>query len=224
MVQLHRRLTLSAPFVSENGGGIFFPGETLGELLEKAVLDKGLWKWSLGLPYGRLVKEIREIRKELGWHIRGFSDMSTEEISRLTGLDRETAELAAQREYDEPFIIVEGQGVDKSALVKSAAKRGLAISRGGRFYHLHGKNDKGHAMGKILSWYRRFHGEVVSVALGDSPNDFPMLRLADHSILVRSEDDFPRLKEEIPHLSFACRPGPEGWNSAVIKILEGEDA
>jgi mannosyl-3-phosphoglycerate phosphatase len=214
-----RKLSLSAPFISENGGGIFFPGKTFAEPPQGASFDKGLWKWSLGTPYGQLVKGIREIREELGWNIKGFSDMSANEISRLTGLDEETSKLAAQREYDEPFIILEEPLLDDDALIEAAARRGLTVTRGGRFYHLHGDNDKGRSMAKLISWYKRFHGEVVTVVLGDSPNDFPMLKLADYPVLVRGKRDFSKLKKGIPRLRITREIGPKGWNSAVLGIL-----
>jgi mannosyl-3-phosphoglycerate phosphatase len=216
---LRRKLSLSAPFVSENGGGIFFPSKTFKERPRGASFDKGLWKWSLGLPYGQLVEGMREIREELAWNIKGFSDMSADEISRVTGLDKETANLAAQREFDEPFMILEDQRLDDSALVKAAARRGLTVTRGGRFYHLHGGNDKGRSMVKILSWYKRFHGEIIPIALGDSPNDFSMLKLADYPVLVRGQHDFSKLKEGIPRLRITQETGPKGWNSAVLGIL-----
>jgi len=216
---LRRKLSLTAPFISENGGGIFFPGKTFEEPPQGASFDKGLWRWSLGLPYGQLVKGIREIREELGWSIKGFSDMSTDEISRLTGLDEETSKLAAQREYDEPFIILEGQLLDEDVLIEAAGRRGLTVTRGGRFYHLHGDNDKGRSMAKIISWYKRFHGEVITIVLGDSLNDFPMLKLADYPIVVRGKRDFSKLKKLIPRLTITREMGPKGWNSAVLGIL-----
>ncbi len=223
MERLGRKLSLSGPFVSENGGGIFFPDKTFAEPPWGASFDKGLWKYSLGLPYDRLVKGIREIREEIGWNIKGFSDMDSDEISSLTGLDEDTSKLAALREYDEPFLILEEQSPDRAILFKAAAIRGLSISIGGRFYHLHGNNDKGGAMTKIISWYKRLHGIVISCALGDSPNDFPMLELADYPVLIRSKRDFSEFIKGIPHLRFSREMGPKGWNAAVLEILETKD-
>lgn len=219
---LRRKLSLSAPFISENGGGIFFPGNTIDKPPREASFHKGLWIWSLGISYGQLVKGIGEIREELGWDIKGFSDMSADEISRLTGLDKETSELAAQREYDEPFVIPDDKFTEEAALIEAAARRGMTVTKGGRFYHLHGDNDKGRSMEKIISWYKRFHGEVMTIVLGDSQNDFPMLKLADYPVLVRGNRDFSYLKKWIPHLRITRAIGPEGWNSAVLGILDNK--
>jgi mannosyl-3-phosphoglycerate phosphatase len=217
---LRKELPLTGPFICENGGGVFFPVATTENLPPEVSLDKGMWRWSLGLPYEYLVKELQEIRRELGWEIRGFSDLSIEEIARLTGLERDAARLASLRQYDEPFIVQDRESVDKDALFKAAAKRGLRVTVGGRFYHLNGKNDKALAMQKVISWYKQLHEKVISVALGDSPNDFLMLEYSDYPVLIRSRHNFPALKKKIPWLKFTKETGPRGWNAAVLDILE----
>ena len=216
---LRRKLSISAPFISENGGGIFFPAESFKQPPPGASFDKGLWKWSLGLSYNHLIRGLKEIRDELALNIKGFSDMSIEEISGLTGLDRETSHLAAMREFDEPFVAHEKKPLDKKSLLKAAEKRGFMVTCGGRFYHLQGKNDKGQAMERVLSFYKRDHGQALTIALGDSPNDFTMLERADFPVLIRSHREFPELKEKIPGLRITREMGPKGWNRAILDIL-----
>lgn len=207
------------PFVSENGGGIFFPVEGSPEAPPGTVLAEGIRKWSLGSAYEFLVKCLREIRDETGLDIRGFSDMPLEKISHLTGLDPETSRLAAEREYDEPFIVEKQRSEDKGILQAAAERRGLSVTSGGRFFHLQGKNDKGVAVGKVISWYEADHAPVFSVALGDSPNDFTMLKEVDQPVLVRSALSYPEIQEEIEGLRVTRETGPKGWNSAVLDIL-----
>ena len=219
MEPLRQQLGLSFPFVSENGGGIFFPKEMSYPVPPDAVFADDVWKWSLGLSYDLLVRALQEICNELGWKIRGFSEMSPEEISQLTGLDLQSAHLAAQREYDEPFLVMETEEVDIDLLRGAAERRGLNLTIGGRFYHLHGKNDKGASLERLIAWYKQFHREVLTIVLGDSPNDFSMLKSADHPILVRSARRFPELEEMIPGLKITKEMGPEGWNSTVLELL-----
>ena len=234
---LHRRLSLSAPFISENGGGIFFPGETSKDpscgssgdespgfspedSKEFSVCsENGLWILSLGISYHRLINAFHEIRNELGWNMKGFSDMGVEEVSHLTGLDKEGAQLALKREYDEPFIIEGEEPTDLTPLIRAAEKRGLLITSGGRFYHLQGRNDKAKGVELITEWYKKYHKEVLTVALGDSPNDFGMLERADFPVLIRSRRSFPDLTKRIPRLIITDDTGPKGWNSAVMNIL-----
>ncbi|MGD8227088.1 MAG: HAD-IIB family hydrolase [Desulfobacteraceae bacterium] len=219
---LRHELGLTSPFISENGGGIFFPEEGSHPVPPDTVVEDRLWKWSLGLPYQSLVKALGEIRDELGWNIRGFSDMSLEEVSGLTGLGLESSRLASLREYDEPFILVEEGERDLDVLYDAAKRRGLNITSGGRFYHLHGKNDKGVSVDKLVAWYGEQHSHVMTMALGDSPNDFSMLKRVTYPVLIRSSRQFPELKALIPGLQVTKEKGPKGWNAAVLEILNKE--
>jgi mannosyl-3-phosphoglycerate phosphatase len=219
MHALHIELGLASPFVSENGGGIFFPAESALEPPSDALLVDGLWKWSLGPPYSKLVAALQDIRDELQWTIRGFSDMTVDEISGLTGLDSVRARLAAMREYDEPFIVSNQEGVDRERLIQAAAKRGFKVTEGGRFYHLHGACDKGQALDKLARWFKTYYGPVETVALGDGPNDFTMLKRVDHPVLVKSSQAYPDLFKEIPSLKTTQETGPAGWNAAVSALL-----
>ncbi len=223
MEPLRREMSISDPFITENGGGIFFPSTVMAEPLPGAspvAGPEGLWELSLGVPYGHLVKTLQEIREELGLNLKGFSDMEVDEVSSLTGLDPEASRLAVMREYDEPFVISHEQPSDITALIDAVGQRGLTVTTGGRFFHLQGGNDKGQSMEMIVSWYERSRGRVTSIALGDSPNDFPMLERADYPILIRSRRDFPVLREKIPRLTVTREMGPSGWNSAILDLLK----
>ena len=219
-----QEIGLPFPFISENGGGIFFPKEGSEKQPPGTVPTEDLWKGSIGAPYDILVTGLQEIRDELGLSLQGFSELSLEEISLLTGLDPKGSRLAAKREFDEPFIVLEDKHIDVDTLHDAAQKRGLMITRGGRFYHLHGKTDKGEAVKRIISWYKDSYERVFTIALGDSPNDFPMLKQVDQPVLIRSQQNFPGIEEEIPGLIITREPGPEGWNSAVLEILSKEKA
>ncbi len=224
METLRRRIGVSAPFVVENGGAVFFPDRAGWEIPPDSFKDRGLWKWPLGIPYDRVVQVLQEIREELGWDIKGFSEMSIDEISRRTGLDKESARLAARREHEEPFVVEMPEPVDSVALREAAERRGLSITQGGRFFHLQGKHDKGMAMDKLLSVFSRsLRGGVMSIALGDSPNDFSMLERADYPVLVRSKREFPELKKRVPRLIVTKEKGPKGWNAAVLDILKSDE-
>ncbi len=218
--QFHQAMGLKDPFIFENGGGAFFPTGTRWPVPPEARNDPYGWLLDLGRPYPELVRALAEIRQELGWNLKGFSEMGPEEIAALTGLGLEGATLASQREYDEPFMVIEPKRPDQGLLEACARKRGLRITRGGRFYHLHGIHDKGLAMERLLGLISTKDPGPVSVALGDSPIDFPMLARADVAVLVRSHRGYPELEDMIPDLLITSKKGPEGWNRAVLEILE----
>jgi mannosyl-3-phosphoglycerate phosphatase len=219
---LRLELGLASPFVTENGGGIFFPTGSAVEPPPEALLSDELWKWSLGAPYPEVVSALREIRDELGCAIRGFADMTVDEISRLTGLDPERARLAAMREYDEPFIVSHCDSREMEPLIRAASRRGLRITEGGRFHHLHGNCDKGEAVEKLVRRCEKADGPLKVIALGDSSNDFVMLKRADYPVLVRSSREYPGLEKEIAYLRTTREKGPAGWNAAVTALLTGK--
>ncbi len=216
---LRQTMPVFGPFVSENGGGVFFPSDNYDEPPLGVTFSHGLAIWSFGVHYDELVAALRSIRDEMKWDIKGFSDMSVEEISRRTGLDERAASLAAMREYDEPFIAGDKHSFDVNAMFDAAEKRGLTVTFGGRFYHLKGENDKGSAVMKVISWYKEHKKRVVSIGLGDSPNDFSMLEQVDYPVLLGSKWYQPELKEKIPSLKVTREGGPLGWNTVVLEML-----
>jgi mannosyl-3-phosphoglycerate phosphatase len=219
---ISRQLGLNSPFVSENGGGIFFPKEVFPDPPIGTVFAKSdsYWKYSLGIPYHELVSALKDIGKILGWTIRGFSDMTIEEIATLTGLNRQEAQRASKREFDEPFILPKDMNYDLRLLEEEAGKRDLRLSTGGRFHHLHGQNDKGEAVVRIIDWYRKTNPRIITIALGDSPNDFGMLERVEHPILVRSSKTDTSLMNRMPRLRITRKRGPEGWNETILDILQ----
>jgi mannosyl-3-phosphoglycerate phosphatase len=210
----------SDPFISENGGGIFFPDGGPDKVPIGTVFASDMWQWSLGKPYTSLVQSLHDIRQELGWNIRAFSDMTVREIAHITGLDLETSRLASKRDFDEPFLLPDdGREYSLESLFESASRRGLSISVGGRFFHLHGQNDKGDAVRKLISWYKANHPGLLTAALGDSPNDYPMLEVVDIPILVCSAEPSQERHLSLRNLRTTKAKGPEGWNRAILDLL-----
>ena len=187
--------------VVENGGGIVRAGgaaERLGE-------DRA-----------RLVAALGEIAAETGARVRGFSTMDAGEVAERTGLPPEDARRALARRYDEPFVVESG---DVQSMAAAAVRRGLRVTKGGRFHHLIGAADKGRALRALL---RDLPG-AFTVALGDSPNDLTMLKAADRPIVVPRPGGAPDpdLAAALPSAEMAPAPGPEGWNAAVLAVLSG---
>lgn len=220
MNPLRLELGLSFPFIVENGGGIYFPAESPIPPPPTVLPAGDLRKWSLGPPYRDVVAALQEIRRELNMDLRGFSDMAVGEIGRFTGLVPEQARLAAMREYDEPVLHPGSSGME--ALVKAASRRNLRVTEGGRFCHLHGNFDKGEALQRLVRRYVRDYGQTTTIALGDGPNDLPMLKRVDYPVLVRSSRKTPGPGAELGRMRTTDKPGPAGWNAAVTAVLTGK--
>ena len=204
------------PFIAENGDVIFIPE---GYFRRKPARAKRKGKYLvivLGKPYSEVRGIIKAMQKK-GFRVRGFGDMTVQEIIKLTGLPEERARLARKREYDEPFILEDPE--QESGMLDYIAKQGLQCIRGGRFYHLMGGNGKGFAAKTLAGMYSLEAGKpVVTAGLGDSPNDFPLLRAVDVPYLLVGRKKSPKSPGLFIEIDAPSRP--EGWNTAVMKFLE----
>lgn len=205
------------PFIVENGGAVFVPERYFAFDVGFDRREAGYGILEFGTPYAELRRALDAIRKATGLPLRGFGDMTLEEIADLCGFVREDAELAAKREYDEPFV-----GADDAALaavVREAEAAGLRVVSGGRFHHLVGGSDKGRAVRALRELYVKSRGPVRTIGLGDSPNDEPMLRAVDVPVLVRKPGGGHVDGLHLAGLVIAPYAGPEGWREAVLGLL-----
>jgi mannosyl-3-phosphoglycerate phosphatase len=217
IVYWRKRLGNAHPFISENGGGVFIPDGYFGFEVPGAKPSDGYIVLDLGASYERLRKAVVSLRAE-GFDITGFGDMSAEGVSRLTGLDIAQARLAKKREYDEPFVL--GGGKDSVPLLLAAIGRhGLKYTRG-RLMHILGDCDKGRAVRLLAGLYERRYGRVVTAAIGDSPNDAPMLGAVDHPFLVRKPDGTHERVEGVAGVTKVDGIGPRGWADAIGVLVK----
>lgn len=213
---VREKLGIADPFICENGGAAFIPRGYFTVPVGHSRETGGYVVIELGMPYNLLRAAFREIRAKTGCTAVGFGDMSVEEIARDAGLDLTSARLASMREYDEPFVVPDPDCVE--AVLGEIEGRGLRYTRGGRYFHLTGDNDKGRAVSLLADLFRQKYGTVTTVGLGDSRNDLPMLAATDIPILVQKPDgSYEETDHDVVH---ADGVGPEGWNRAVINVLE----
>jgi mannosyl-3-phosphoglycerate phosphatase len=226
MESLRAHLHNTDPFIVENGGGLFIPTGYFESLVEGGQTRDNYHVIELGAPYARLRTALKEVGQAVGYRLRGFGDMSEQEISERTGLTRQDAALAKQREYDEPFIIENGEepGGVPNDIRREAEACGLRCTRGGRFLHLMGNSDKGRACRLLGDYYRRQEGRAghafMTVGLGDSLNDLPMLAAVDRPILVQRPDGSYDPEVRLEKVGYAPGIGPAGWNRAILSLLK----
>ncbi len=223
VVPLHRSLYLRAPFVVENGGATYIPTGYLPFAVRGTEeIGKGWLRLAPGTPRTLLVKALAKAARRADVSVKSFSRMSVNEVAKCSGLGRQQARLACQREFDEPFIILTQDARAWPRVRAEIRSQGLRATRGSRFFHILGRNNKGAAVRRVSGWLRRLYGrEIRTVALGDSPNDIPMLRAVDVPIVVAlpgGRYDAETLAA-VPHARRAGGIGPTGWNRAVLQLF-----
>ncbi|WP_339694097.1 HAD-IIB family hydrolase [uncultured Parasphingorhabdus sp.] len=174
---------------------------------------------TMGIAYSAILDQIGKLPGSLRNHFTGFADMSVEQVVDATGLAFDDAKRAKDRQATEPFLW-SGTDGELETLATTVAEAGLRIQRGGRFYHLTGHATKEQAMGRIIDMIagQKHDCDVVSIALGDGPNDLAMIEAADFGVIMPNPQGVTIVSAR-PGVRTASAPGPEGWVIAVTEIL-----
>jgi mannosyl-3-phosphoglycerate phosphatase len=207
------RLENRDPFVVENGGAVYIPKDyyAFSFAYDRATAD--YYVLEFGAPYQTLVRTLSSLKSKTAISLRGFSDMTTGEVASRCNLSPHQAAMAKQREYDEPFLILEPEA---APAVMAAADS--AITQGDRFYHIT-TSDKGSAVSSLIDLFKRSHPDILSVGIGGALNDLPLLKTVDIPIWVGANDGAHDTRVSLPRLRYAEGVGPEGWNSAITNLL-----
>jgi mannosyl-3-phosphoglycerate phosphatase len=213
---LRERLGNGHPFVVENGGAAFIPHGYFPFPISGAARRDGYDAIEWGSPYTTLTAALDAAVRESGCRVRSFHEMTTEEIAAACDFSAEEAVLAQQREYDEPFVVLDPHC--DTALLNAVAARGFRTTRGGRFYHVCGKNDKAVAVRELCKLYTRALGRVTTIGIGDAWNDVPFLETVNTPVIIDSAVA-AEIKARLPRALVTEYGGPRGWNEAVLDLI-----
>jgi mannosyl-3-phosphoglycerate phosphatase len=218
-VEFWRRCLGNAhPFIVENGAAAYVPLDYFPSAVRGGRRLDAYEALEWGTPYEELVADLRGASQASQCRVRGFHEMTPDEVARLSNLPLKQAVLAKQREYDEPFLILDPDRA--GALAAAIEARGKQWTRGGRFWHILGANDKALAVGALSALFERGNAPVRTIGLGDGLNDVSFLNVVDAAVLIRSPQA-AELKAAVPRGVVTDRPGPAGWNAAILALIHG---
>lgn len=218
---LIQQIGLTDPFVVENGSAIYLPRETCPFALPEGD-DVGPYRVvALGVAYVMARAGLKAIAQELGRPLKGFGDLSVEQVQQLTGLSAADAHEAKMREFTEPFLTPKNTPPER--LTAAVEEMGFKVVVGDRFCHLIGGDaGKGIAVHQLVELHRATLSagqQIVTVGLGNSPNDLDMLENVDHAIVLPGANGpHPQLRDR--GWNIAPQPAPEGWAIAVNQALQ----
>ena len=104
--------------------------------------------------------------------------------------------------------------------VKTHNKK-LEVLDGGKFLHILDRYDKGVAIKKFFKIKNIIDSHYISISLGDSENDIPMLELTDYACIIKSKKNI-NLTLKNKNIFRSKLPAPEGWKESIENILKGE--
>jgi mannosyl-3-phosphoglycerate phosphatase len=224
---IRRKLGHTHPFVTENGGGIFFPDGYFSLRIPGVLRTARYLSIAQGQPYAEVCEALDEIAEECAVGVAGFHHMSLREIADNTGLRPRSAELARAREFDEPFYFTSASEKDIARFVEAAQTRGFDTRRGQTFWHLSAKCDTARAVRTLAQLFREAtHIKLRLVGIGSGDQDLPWLRAVDQAVLLPDSPETAGAIEQAQETRLRARtmgtgtePGAIGWNQAVLNII-----
>ncbi|MGB3199493.1 MAG: HAD-IIB family hydrolase [Nodosilinea sp.] len=220
VAQLRQDAGLRDPFVVENGSAVYIPTEQTRFALPPGETTDGYRVLQLGCNYVTARAGLKAIAQDLGRPLKGFGDWSVDQVVQLTGLSPDEAKQAKAREFSEPFMTP--KNVPPDQLREAVEAMGFRVVIGDRFSHLIGAEaGKGRAVQQLVQLFKTSHPDaktIVTIGLGNSPNDLDMLENVDYPIVLPSaHGPHPQLVDR--GWPVAPAPAPEGWARAVENAL-----
>jgi mannosyl-3-phosphoglycerate phosphatase len=227
-----RDLGIRDPMIVEDGSAVVIPRGYFPERI-----DLGMEPWGragscdllvLGVGRHLVLERLRELRETEGIALRGYSDMTLQEVRDMTGLDEAAAGRARTRDFSET-VHVEGGTQEWRRLMGALEMRGLHTFGCGPTGTVVGLGaDKGRAVELLTDLYRQAALEPgvgrtgpLTVGIGDAANDVPMLRAVDRAFLVERPGG-GWVDVEVRDLERVEGVGPVGWSRAVTGLLAAQ--
>ena len=207
ILEFNYELGSNLPFISENGAAINGLNLLNSDLPKELILSRE--KDNLLNIFKKIVPI--NLQNKCMW----VSSMETKKQSLIFGLDYEKLNLALDRKYTIPFIF-NGTKIEKNQLSKIIKTEGLFLQEGGRVINLTDRTNKAKALQVFVRFYKKYHKNVKTIAVGDNYNDLEMLKISDYPCLVFN-DEFTLDEIPINNLITTNKPSPQGW-ADVIKM------
>jgi mannosyl-3-phosphoglycerate phosphatase len=219
---LRRKMGHNHPFITENGGGIFFPDGYLNVKIPGAVRVGRYLCIAQGRPYPEVCAALDEIAEECGVGVAGFHHMNLREIADNTGLRPRDAELARSREFDELFFFTSADEPAIARFVEAARQHGFDARRGGMFWHFSSGCDPARAVRTLTQLFREATRiKMRAVGIGSDSGDLDWLQAVDQAILLPggSADSEPPKAGQAKNIIPGTAPGAAGWSEAILNII-----
>ena len=214
-----KRIKTSLSFICETGGGIY--------AANNHYKIRGSSRGDYQVLYeSRKVNEYKDqIQSEINKNFRDdlifFDDLSVDEQSSLSGLSVHDLELALKRDFS---ILIKWKSTqtkyDEFKLFLKQFK--LNLITGGRFSHICSEHDKGKATKLFIDKTKNLfnNSNIVTVAIGDSKNDFEMLDEVDFPCIVKSPNNH-LLQDSLKNknITFSDHQAPTGWIECIEKVV-----
>ena len=224
---LRRKLAHNHPFITENGGGIFFPDGYFNLRIPGAMRVGRYLAITQGRSYDEVCAALDEIAEECNVGVAGFHNMSVREIAANSGLRPRQAELARSREFDEPFFFTSAGDPAIARFIDAARNRGFDARRGPMFWHFSSGCDARRAIRTLAQLFRQAtRTKLRLIGIGAREEDLAWLNAVDLPIRLPNSLNPPELPTNSQNrlrrdraVTLGSGSGPAGWNKTVLNLI-----
>ena len=203
------------PFIAENGGLLSVPENYFSQNNQS---NKQYVKKIIGTSRDEINQVLKKF--EGSYKFKSFKQMSTEEIIKHTGLSKQQALWANLRDATEPLLWLDKKS-NLPIFANQLTQHNLTLVSGGRFQHVMGNHDKATTMSLLIEQFSiRFKQQIISIALGDSPNDLKMLENASYGIVIPNPNAPKMCINNHGNLRYSKHSGPQGWNNTLLELIK----
>ncbi len=196
--QILHPLSNPHPFVCEYGEAAFVPRGYFPLEISNARDVAGYEAIEFGRSYQTVVETLERAALRTGVPVRGFHDMSVEEVAYECRLPLLTARLAKLRDYGEFFRVLNPQGASGRLFSALEAAR-LHCIPGARYHFVGGTADLSLGVSTLCTLYRRAFGVARFAGI----------------TLEGGVSEVRRVCRQVEAVSDAS---PMGWANAVLRI------
>jgi predicted mannosyl-3-phosphoglycerate phosphatase (HAD superfamily) len=185
---LQQKLGINQPFVAENGAAVFIPAGHFGVPIPGSRRQGGYDVVEFARPLAEVLSAVREVCLRLDLDLRGFSEMTVDEVARARGISPLRGRLAKLCEYMEPCRPAYSEQVTRGQLARALEPKGLSILRRGQDEFVGEALAPGIAVTFVRSLYRHRFGSLRTFGLADGMADDTLLSGTDHRVIVQDDD------------------------------------
>jgi mannosyl-3-phosphoglycerate phosphatase len=186
--QLQSQMAVTDPFVCESGAAVLIPDACVPAGLPHARRIGGFHLVEFGKQYSEVVRALHRAAGHARVQIVGFNEMSIADVARECRLTLLEAQLAKNREYEEPFRFVTEGASARARLLKAFRAARLRCTTVGRYEHGGAFVDTRRVVGSLSSLWH--NGGYPPLTVGFSTDSRGLFDAVDLPILM-SERTMP---------------------------------
>lgn len=217
-LEIREQLDNTHPFVIENGGAMCIPKNYFEH--DQKTFHENYEIEYLGETYEFILHVLAQLRERYAFKFMGFNDLTPDQLAEVAEFSTEKAALSKQRYCSEPLIWRDSER-NLARFQHELAKVNLSTLQGGRFLHVMAEVDKSHGVRPLIEKYQQQYpsDHIISIALGDCPNDIGMLECVDYPIAIKADND-STLQLDNPNAMYSTAKGPTGWNQTLLQLFK----